>query len=354
VYGELLAVGRSAAVAGYIEDGRIVVRRTTDSGATWGPKITVPRSFLANDPRFASRGRYVDVLFAKNQRLRYSRSSNRGASFGAPIVLRRPSPDLYDVNSKGVARGPNGMVAVVWTEGDRVTGGSLTDARVRFRISNDGGATFGTTKTLATGAVGRVTVGMGNGVVYVAYVRDGARIELRRSLDSGASWEGPLTVATFAPDVIPGGASSFHANSMVRITAKGQQAYVSYDAQEYSSRWVRYRRTTDKGASWSSPVDLSSPAENPSYGARISLHGGVARAVFGRCINETCEAVSPFERTPRIFYRESANGTTWTPAEEASHRPSHALDEYPMGVAFAGKVLVLYTSNTFYVRAGTP
>jgi hypothetical protein len=322
----------SVAVAVYTEGhdpSPVYVRRSADSGATWSAPL-----LLSNDsswrPAIAGRGTRVDVVWARAGRVRYRSSADGGATFAPTTTL---SPAGQFAANPQVARGPGGRVAVVWERGG--TGA------VRVRVSTDGGTSFAPARTLTNASdLSPASVAIGKGVIYFAYAAGSERIRVRRSLDAGASWSAPQRIRDKA-DAFDG----------VRMTADGKHAYIAYTAPNTAPNWwkVRYRRTTDRGTSWSRQRDLS-PASWTASNPRISLQGGTVRAAFERCTPEWDICVDQ-----RVFYRESSGGITWAPSQRAS--PSLLAEAMPGGVGFADKVLVLYSGygpDGVYVRPGTP
>jgi hypothetical protein len=334
--GGLVTLGASTAVAIYEDGGRVFVRRSTDSGVSWAPRLRLTTD--GESPAIAARGSKVDAVWEQGGRVRYARSTDSGASFGASRTLS-PSPEPLWPFDLAVARGPNGRVAVAWVEAQLGFGDAFS--RVRVRVSRDGGATFDKAKTLARGSTTFYlpSVAVGKGVIYVAYSSE-SRLRLRRSLDSGATWKAATTITSQGD-----GAS---------LTASGSQAHIAYSEFNGSNTWVRTRRTTDKGKTWASPINLSSATGKPSYSPRLSLQGGVVRAAFERCLDSSCN-------TSGVFYRQSSNGTSWTSAEKVS--TDAGRDAHPAGVGFAGRVIVLYGIHVgldgyldpnVYVRSGAP
>jgi hypothetical protein len=334
--GGLVALGSSTAIAVYTEESgysdvpnRIYARRSTNSGASWRPPVLL--SGDGRSPAIAGRGSSADVVWtASNGRVRYARSTDGGATFGTSLALSSSGREAWRPT---VARGPNGRVAVAWED----------DAgAVRVRVSKNGGASFGSVKTLTTVSTQAGTaVAVGKGVVYVAYVvgNDDQKVRVKRSRDSGASWSSAVAITDNG------------AARGVSITAAGSHAYVAYTGPNSGWGQVRYRRTTDKGATWSKLMDLS-PAAWSSSNPHISLKGGVLRAVFDRCTPEwdICG-------NERVFYRESANGTSWAPAQRVS--PTNLWGAWDPSVGFAGRILVLYNAEQEggiqpHVRRGTP
>lgn len=330
--GDLVTLGSSTAVAAYSEAGepeQLFVRRSTSSGASWETPQALGNGMFA---ALAGRGMHVDLIWNRpSGRVLYATSTDGGASFGSPVAL---SPVGRFAWQPSVARGPAQLVAVVWED--------VVSGYVNVRVSQDGGVSFAAPKVLTTaGEEMGTAVAIGDGVIYVAYSIGSEEVRLRRSLDSGLTWRAPVAITNRLWD------------DGISLTAAGSHAYMAYTTIASGSTWskVGYRQTTDRGANWSSQMDLSPPTWTSSE-PDMALQGGVLRAVFTRCTPEIDVCIDE-----RIFYRESSNGTSWSTAQRVS--PNTLFAAYSPHAGFAGKVLVLYLGDGSdgilpYVRAGTP
>jgi hypothetical protein len=331
----LVALGSSTVVAAYHESSQVLVRRSTDSGATWKAALRLAASGW--DPAISGRGSAVDVVWLKQNSggtvIRYARSTNSGASFLSAVRL---SPKTGRALWPSVARGPDGRVAVAWYDD--------SSAKVLVRVSTNGGASFASAKTMATVPwASSPAVAIGKGVIYVAY-NDLSGVVVRRSTNSGSTWSSARPVA-----------ADHNGDPLnpLSITAAGSQAYIAYTAgMGPEGTFVRYSRTIDKGKNWTSPANLSAPTALTSRSPKISLKGGVARVVFQRHLDED-------GLTDAVFYRQSSNGTSWTTATRISV-PTLTPEASPAGVGFATQIVVFYTgledsmNSNVYVRIGTP
>ena len=323
--GGLVTLSDTNAVAVYTDTARVYTRRTTDSGATWKPRVQIAgksSDFVA----ISGRDSDVDVVWtielgAGNYALRYAHSANGGISFGASLNI------ATNFGVGHVARGPNGLVVVAWHD---------TDASlIKVRVSTNDGASFGSEKTIASITSTYIqppVVAIASGVIYVAYFVDPTTIELRRSLNNGVRW-------TRAQAIADDGYLDTNINA-VSITAERSSAFIAYSAKSGADRWVRYTHTVDKGVSWEPLADLSPASDFPSDTPVIDLKDGIARAVYSICVRAGC-STGAFVGA----YRESSDGTSWSAAEVASH--SSALWAVPEGVGWAGRTLVLYAADHY-------
>lgn len=328
VPGGLVTLGASTAVVMYADQSwpghsGIAVRRSTNSGMTWQAP-TVLSTETTGDMAIAGLGSHTDAVWvdktsdADATEVRYARSADGGASFQPSVTFA--SPKVGYPRHVAVARGPNGKVAIGWTTRQ----GSWSALRVR--VSSDGGATFGPRFVLATGQIRNVKLAIGDGVIYAVYIRraaDGSRsIEMRRSLDAGAKWK-PAT--RLSANVFNGW--FIDVDTAPTITAKGKRVYVGYVSSK-SELW--YRRSLDRGRTWSPPMRLATRLR--TVRAEMSSQGGVVRVAYGRCANRGCWADD-------IRYRESADGITWSPPEDVAYSD---VGNWVAGVGYAGKNIVLY------------
>jgi len=215
-----------------------------------------------------------------------------------------------------------------------------SDADVLVRVSTDGGSTF--TDGPTTSAASAIAVG--DGVIYVLFVAEDGTVSLTRSVDEGRSWGAPAIVAADGTD-----------DYGVSITAEGDEAYAAFRVSRGSNHWIQVVRTTDRGATWSSPLDVTLAA-GWSYGHVISLQAGTARLAYSYCLLADCEA------TEGVAYRESIDGAPWSSPElvAGTGRVSAEVTSYSVNaVGFVGRALVVYTEDqgdaeTLYVRVRSP
>lgn len=318
----VVRLGDGTLVVGYsdTEAGTIGILRSLDGGVSWGDRLVL--SARSNfGPQVSGRGDAVDVVWVRAGRVRYARSLDGGATFQPRLTL---SPSGRFTRDPDVARGPGGLVAVLWQDngnGDFVV-----------RVSTNGGASFGPSTTLGRSLGSPSVVGVGKGVVLVAF-EVGGKLLARRSLNGGSSWSASQVVAR---KVAFGG---------IGLAMAGKVAWIGY-ATPYQTWYLRarYRGSTDKGASWSTPGFLADPSWYTAS-PQLDLRGGVLRATFDRCFqdNELCLGW-------RVYVRESANGVDWSPAERVS--PAGEFEAYGEGVAATGDSLVVsYTTyETGHVR----
>jgi hypothetical protein len=321
--GGLARIGPSSAVATYFASNStsysVFARRSTTSGASWDPAQTL--STNGTNPAVAALDPYIDVVWEQNKRIRYVRSINSGASFGSSSAV---SPKGGLAGNPSVARGPNGLVAIAWqdenTNIDKVI------------VSTDGGTNFGPIANFATTYQGSTTaVAAGDGVVYLGYQSDYSVISVTRSTNGGIAWATPTNAST--------NAQGYYGE--LSIVASSTHAYLAYDdINTASSSWgtVRYRRSVDSGATWSTERQLS-PTSYKTDHPQIDLYNGVLRAVYGRKTGVGAAT----------YFQKSTDGLNWSAPQLVD---SHG--DWPF-VSDAGNVIVLLQGldGHAYVRTGS-
>jgi hypothetical protein len=313
----IVAVRPATAVALYHGSHGLFLRRSSDGGDTWSARKQLSAARW-EDAAIASYGSKIDVAWIEDGTVVYTRSDDGGRTLHRVRHLSpeyEPYPEAVDV-----ARGPQRVVAVIWFDDIYWT----DQLAIRTRVSTDGGRTFGEANVLweSTGWQWvEPSIAVGDGVIYAAYVRSG-KLLLRRSMDLGAHWNAPQTLAQ--GDVMD-----------VAMVAAGSTAYVAFTKGPRFDQRVHYRGTNDAGATWTPPSSLSPAGADPSRFPHLSIDAGVIRAVFEQCLDAECSQSD-------VYYRESTNGLTWTSAESVTEGLGRY--EWPAGVT-AGPPIVLYTGS---------
>ncbi len=217
---------------------QIGVSVSTDGGLTWGPPVTVFRADLDFNDKEAievdtqesspHRGNvYVawDINVAQDdgfaaQHLLVSRSTDGGASYQAPLVLRTEGSNIGAVPRVG----PDGTVYVMWA-------GSIVGTEGLFiflSTSADGGATFSTPRVIQTLRSSSVP-----------FVRDGS--------------------------ILPSMAVDDSSGDLYLVWADGRWTGVDQTTISYSR---------DGGVTWSTPMRVSGgPGDAPTFTAAVAVNG---------------------------------------------------------------------------------
>jgi hypothetical protein len=295
------------------------VTRSTNSGAAWGAPVTLSTNNDDAQPGISGLDPFVDVVWRESNSVMYANSANGGQNFGLPLVLQTGG---FPINLS-VGRGAGGLVIVAWQNGKTYA--------IKTRVSTNGGATFGPTKSFSSNVQDMGTsVAAGDGVVYLAYKTTLAKLRVRRSTDGGVTWSG-------AGNVTNDGVGVF---GEFDVTADGTHAYIGYTVRNpNNTAWgaVRYRRTLDSGMTWSAEFALAPPTWKTEEPA-VTLQNGVLRAAYARRTSSG----------HAIYYQQSSDGVNWSSAEQVNPNGNDP------DVGRAGNIIVVYGwTGGSYVRLGT-
>jgi len=199
-------------------------RVNSDAGGVWGFAVSKPRVevgpsgtihvfYPAND-KSAETG--LDVVSA-----RYTRSTDQGRNFDAPITVNRPATlDRSDLLGEGLAMtnsfgtmgvAPDGAIITAWQDVADMKDNS-DGADIVVAISRDDGETFAPERVVLPGNAVcpccQLTVEFGGNTVFMGYRKiyaDGRDSTVARSKDGGRSFtaEGRLDMARWDIDGCP-------------------------------------------------------------------------------------------------------------------------------------------------------
>jgi hypothetical protein len=163
---------------------RLVLRRSTDGGATFLPRQVVDDQDNGGWPELATDGRTVLASYADQAGHQVlSRSTDAGASWTRRTWSMSGGPSGAIAGTADVALRPNGDAVLAWTRSLTDENGAPTWSEIRVRRSGDGGATW---------SAAEVVVPQGHALVTYAMnvVLAGPRPVVL--LTTGASYEGPF------------------------------------------------------------------------------------------------------------------------------------------------------------------
>ena len=329
---EIVRTGGASALAVW-EGGRqtVYARRTADAGRTWSPRMTLA-SGVEHYPSIAGVGPRVDLAYVQSvrcptdgsraRRLFYRRSTDGGATWGPARAMTSACSQIAD---QDVARHSGSQVSVVWT--------GLYSGQMFTRTSTDGGTTFGPARS--AGRTGNSEPGprtvygadpelaTGDGVIYLAYTAGPDVLAVRHSRNGGATWSSPVQ---FAASTGPPAAS---------LVAAGSRAILGYSSIASGRSLAMYRRTVDRGATWSGPRLLVPAArEEFSSGPRFTHQQGLVAAL----VKHGSPGASP------VWHLQSTDfGAIWSARGRVSIEHTDRPDPDPGGIAIlGGRQLALY------------
>jgi hypothetical protein len=213
-----------------------------------------------------------------------------------------PSYDLSDRGSyatpPNLTVDPTGRVIAVWTLSYGTT------YFVQSNSSDDGGATWSMPVDVTEGTtfIGDTAVAFdssGNAIaVWSEDLGSGYTIRSSRSTDDGASWSSPVNVS----------ASAYAASPQIATDPAGN-AIVVWNQNDGVNDIIRASNSTDGGVTWASPTSISASGQT-SYGQQLTVDAS------GRAI-----AVWYGTDGSKFVVRSSSSddaGATWSSAKELS------------------------------------
>jgi hypothetical protein len=335
--GALVTFGAAGTIVGYTEldeEGiwRAYLRRSNGTTTTVFPLFGNAGADTTS-VSLSSSGQNIDVVWMRSgdqgDEIKYRRSTDAGATWSAPQTLVGPAAGPYGPR---VARDGAGHVAVVWT--------NWRTNKILVKVSTDGGATFKPATALATGGWDSPSVAVGGGAIVVAYLSTNPDanpgVVMRRSTNNGAGWGHPRALAS-------GRALEVYARAV------GQTMLVAFTRWHSGDYWVVERRSLDAGGSWAASTPIAPRTGNRSDGPVLSARRGVWRAIYAQCTDDACSGSV-------VRYRRSTdNGATWSNAATAGNT---GVGNWPSGVGAteSGPVVVWVgidnVQQTVYLREG--
>lgn len=273
-------------------NSNILFSRSTDSGATFTAPINLSNtSGFSFNPRIAvgSAGN-VSVVWEDdtpgNTVIMFSHSTNSGANFTAAVNL---SNDTADSGSQQIAADTAGNIYVVW-EHDSLNLG------IFFSRSTDGGNTFSAPAVLSTNASGSFSpqIAMGlNGNLGVVWEDDTAvtsDISFSHSSDYGATFSISESLSLHT-------GNSMSAQIGIDLNGNTDVVWANNSPGNFD---IFFSRSSDGGATFSSPKNISNSAglsQNPQLG--IDAKGN---------INVAWQDNTPQNPSLDIYFARSSDG----------------------------------------------
>jgi len=283
----------------------IFFSKSSDYGVTWSQRlnITYPGAWYINTYSFCpfiardSSGMiYVSWLWGSGDTDLLLRTSNdNGNSWSATtnaIAQSDSSKHIeYEVKSAFVIDN-NGYLNAMWTYYDLKT---YSD-NVSYSRSTDKGNTWGIPKVIQgfSGIFKMIKMAIANdGTIYLLiedWSKDDYKIYFLSS-NNGTTWSQPLKLNT------PEMGDNAH-KPAIALDSQGN-IHTVMSVGPVSSPNIWYRKSTDKGVSWSSPQNLSNNANNSTAPQIVLDRLGNINVVW-------------YEGKNLFFCRSINNGTSWT------------------------------------------
>jgi hypothetical protein len=300
--------GQNVYVAWTEEGQGIFVRTSSNGGATFGSAMKLsPKGGVTAYPVITANGSYVYVAWSqvdpgsnKTAQIYFSASSNSGASFSTAIIV--------DVNSSQAAITP---VLAGW--GSNVYVAWSNNGPSWVRASNNAGQTWGPAYNL--GAFHEPQLAAWGSNVY--FVSDGhGGMAYGVSHNYGQTWNSSVgTMSEAEPWIAAAGnyvyiaweqkhtngtapiygmisdnnGTSFGPTTVLsgsvindwepQLTASGNNVYLAFRSLSPQSAWITM--SSNNGATWTTPVDLSGKGNQVGWPLDIAVSGNYAYTIFG-------------------------------------------------------------------------
>lgn len=270
--------------------------------------------------------------------LAVSYSDDNGLTWSAPAVVtvKKNPNDFNDKESLWVDDLPSspyfGRVYVSWTEFRSAL--QLPAEPVQVAISTDGGRTFGPPKKLSPafnnnsigGRQGSAVRTGPDGTAYVAWEEGNSQV-VAVSRNGGAKWSRPVVIGAVADldDPIPG--ANFRTDSFLSIAADPRSGsttlYAAWANRTAAGGRIVVATSTDRGATWSAPVDVSSAAQGYAFfqGLDVAPNGRVDVA-FQALRARDPSTFGTGNATIDSWFTSKAPGGPWTPPVRVSSQSS--------------------------------
>ena len=299
----------------------IFFRRSTDNGATWGPKINLSMtgSHQSSGPRVAAFGSNVFVAWVDDNGVFFRRSTDNGASWQPKVNLSNSvAPPQIAVSGS--------RVYVVWTGGNDIL----------LRRSTDSGATWKPVQNLSnnsgeSAAPQLAAFGSNVHVAWTDLTPGNSDILFRRSTDSGATWKPIVNIS-----------NNLGGSRNSELTTSGSNVHVVWtqfsSSGECQPADIFFRGSTDNGATWGSKMKISSSGTNFGFMCTGALP---QVAASGSNVFISWDDVGSDD----VFLRRSTDsGATWKPIVNMSNNSGDSRN--PQVAVLSSNVYVVWNDNT--------
>lgn len=311
-------------------NSNILFSRSTDGGVTFSTPMNISNTAGASfNPRIAvgSDGS-VNVVWIDNtpgnQDIMFSRSTDSGVTFATPKNL---SNDPANSSGPQITTDSSGVIYVVW-ESDTLNMGVL------FSRSTDGGATFSAPMILSTNTAGSVGPEIAvdlSGGVSVVWEDDNqgtADVSFSHSADHGATFSAAKSLSLNVGNSVTPQVGLDSTGNINVVWANNSPSH--FDAF--------FARSTDKGATFSTPKNLSSGTGDAKTPQIAVDAGGNIDVVWA-------DNTPPVSNADIYFARSSDGGTTFSSPQNISNDSGLSGNPW-LTVDAGGNIDVAWEDNT--------
>jgi uncharacterized repeat protein (TIGR01451 family) len=300
----------------------ILFSKSTDGGTTWSTANISNNAGSSGEPSITTDGTNLYVTWQDN-------------TFGNVEILFSKSTDGGTTWSSPANISNNGGFSfepsitadgtnlyVTWYDD------SSGNSEILFSKSTDGGTTWSSPVNISNNArfSERPSITADGTNLYVTW-HDGSfgfpEILFSKSTDGGATWSSPVNISN------NGGFSEFPS-----ITTVGTNLYVTWGDSSFGNVEILFSKSTDGGTTWSSPVNISN-------------NGGFSNApsitTVGTNLYVTWHDFIP-GNTEILFSKSTDGGATWSIPANISN--NGGLSEFPSITAVGTNLYVTWRDNS--------
>lgn len=243
--------------------------RSTDGGVTFpGPIIDIgdtTSSSTSGNPMISVEGNNVYTVWREGEQIKFNSSDDNGLNFRAASIQLSSSTDSTSNREPKTATSANGDVHFVWRDRE-----ALTDSRILFTRSADGGDNFGSIVEIdpdSDSSSPDPHISTSGSNVYVVW-QDGTNILVARSTNSGVSFSSVTDV---------GDTLSASIRSLPQISASGSNVHVVWR----DSTTIKAAISTNSGDSYSAAVTIGNTgAASFDVPSRLAVSGSTTYVVW--------------------------------------------------------------------------
>lgn len=318
------------------DNTEIYMLRSTDGGTNWGQKITVSdTSDISLNPDIAiDSSNNICVVWQEwvSSSTQYDiylrRSTTSGTNWGPSINI---SNSKWESSNPSIAIGSNGTIYLVWLERTYISGVDKYDINTSRSIDN--GITWSQPVVITdVYCESAPKISISNLGTLAVVWRDGGcsnkgEIYFSLSTDQGAQWSTPVNISNsiYAESTLPDVIFDYSAN-----------IFVAWKDDVSANAEIFFSKSSNNGATWTSPLNISNDAgfsRSPSL--KVDLAGNI-NAVW-------------MDQTPgnfEVYYSRSTDtGNTWSTPVNASNT---SLDSQNPKLALntAGYIFIVWIDKT--------
>lgn len=279
--------------------GEIYLKRSNDTGASWLPAVNLSSNpGDSSDPSITTSGANVYVIWTQGSStgssydIFFRRSTDNGSTWKSRINLSNDAE--FSMHPRIVASGSN--LHSVWDNG-------------HYRRSTDNGVTWKSVQTLDC-ASDEPKIAVSGNKVYVASISISRELLLCRSIDGGATWKDVKTVFSSG--------NCYAASNFFDLAASVSNVFATCNPGEFTP--LIFSRSTDSGSTWSSAKEVF--PTGMSFGHVLAVTGSSV-FIVGTELTDTSN--DDFGVLQEVFLaRSTDSGATWKTPKNLSNTPEQS------------------------------